>query len=201
MSRKGRRLAVALSPRWPRWGSLALGTFATGAYAGFLLGFYYFAGKDYEPHRAVLYTVVLGPILLACIFAWVREFIRWLNAGRAQVEVSREPVSPGQDWEYYVLVARDHSSIREFEAKLLCRRQVLRYPEEEVVALALPSPEMEVHGRQAVVRGTLRFPDGPASVVQSHELRVEWLIRIRVVYGNNAPFIEEFPLQVDATAR
>ena len=196
MSRKGRRLAVALSPRWPRWGSLALGTLTTGAYAGFLLGFFYFAGKEYEPHRAVLYAAVLGPILLACIFGWTREFIRWLNAGRAQVEISREPVSPGQEWEYYVLVARDHSSIREFEAKLLCRRQVLRYPVEEVVSVLLPAPEIAPHGRQAVVHGTLRFPDGPASAVVSHELTVEWLISIRVVFGNNAPFIEEFPLQV-----
>jgi hypothetical protein len=198
MSRKARRLAVALKPRWPRWGSLVLATISTGTFAAVLLSFYWFGGKDYAPHRAVLYGIVVGGFLLACIFGWTREFVRWLNAGRAQVEISREPVSPGQEWEYYVLVARDHSSIREFEARLLCRRQVLRYPVEEVVSVLLPAPEIEPHGRQAVVRGTLRFPDGPASVVQSHELRVEWLIRIRVVFEKTAPFIEEFPLRVVA---
>jgi hypothetical protein len=196
VSRKGRRLAVALSPRWPRWGSLVLATVATGAYAAFLLGFFYFAGKEYAPHRAVLVTAVVGVFLLACIILWTREFIRWLLAGRTRVEVSREPVSPGQDLEVYILFERDYSSLRQFEATLCCRRQVLRYPVEELVALPLAAPEIDPRGRKAVVHGTVKVPDGPPTAQVSHELRVEWLIRIRAGFGSHAPFVEEFPLQV-----
>jgi len=196
VSRKGRRLAVALSPRWPRWGSLALGTFVVAGFAAPLLGFFYFAGDEYNPFRAKIYSVVIGGFLLVCVVGWVREFVRWLLAGRSQVEVSREPASPGLDLEYYVLLTRDYSSIREFEARLLCRRQILRHPVEELVSVALAAPEMDPHGRKALSHGTLRFPDGPASAVVSHELTVEWLIRIRATFGNNAPFVEEFPLRV-----
>jgi hypothetical protein len=196
VSRKGRRLAVALSPRWPRWGSLVLGTFVVIGFAAPLLGFFYFAGDEYDPFRAKLYSVVVGGFLLVCVVGWVREFVRWLLAGRAQVEVSLEPVSPGQDLEYYVFLSRDYSSMREFEARILCRRQILRHPVEELVSVVLAPPEIDPSGRKAISRGTLRFPDGPASAVVSHELTVEWVIRIRAIFGNNAPFIEEFPFRV-----
>jgi hypothetical protein len=196
VSRKGRRLAVALRPRWPRWGSLVLATFVTGAFAAVLVSFFTFSGKEYAPPRAVLYGVVVGGFLLICVAGWAREFIRWLLAGRTDVEVSREPVSPGQDLEYYIVLARDYSTIRQFEASLLCRRQILRHPVEELISLPLAAPEIDPHGRKAVVHGSLRFPDGPASSVVSHELHVEWLIRIRAVFGSNAPFVEEYPLRV-----
>lgn len=195
---KGRRLAVALPPKWPRWGSLGLGTITTAAYAGALLGYAYFSGEEYSPGRTAIYGVVAGGFTLVCIVGWVGTFLPWLLAGDTSVEISREPVSPGQQLDYYILQARDHSSIRRFESTLCCRRQKYHEPVENLVSVRLAAPELDPHGRRAIVRGVLQMPDGPPSSLPPDHIKVQWLIEVRVTFGKYR-FKEEFPLRVVAS--
>ena len=198
--RKGRRLAVALSPRWPRWGGLLLASVATAAWSAALLGYMYFAGDEFAPHRVWMVVVLNGGILLLCVVFWVKAFVPWLLAGDAAVEISRAPVSPGQEVEYSILQGRDHSSIRRMEATIYCRRTRGRGMLEDVVALPLGAAAIEPGGRRAMIRGTVRIPDGPPSTVPYPGSGVIWLIEVRTTLGRAYVFKEEFPFEVAAAA-
>lgn len=197
MSRpKGRRLPVSLSPRWPRWGSLILGAVAGGSYFAVFLGFAWFAGDEYAPHRMVLVTAVCGGIGLLMLVLWVRALVRWSLMGETSVELSHEPVSPGETLAYDLLQGRDHSSIRRFEATLLCRRQKNRGLVETLVQRPLGPSEIVPGGWKAAIRGSLVLPDGPPTSEPPEGIRSSWLIEIRVTFARNIVFKEEYPFRV-----
>ena len=193
---KGRRLAVALPPRFPsRSLSLLFASVMTAAYLGPALYFIYGTGEALHRKQAV--AVILGAFGLVCVVAWVREFLRWYLAGDTVVEVSASPVAPGQSLQCYVLQDRDHSWIRELKARVVCRRQIHRGILEEVISLPIEAAgAIEREGRRARAEGTVQIPQDAPATIESEPLKIRWSVEVRVVFGRTLVLVEDHPLIV-----
>jgi hypothetical protein len=193
-SRKGRRLADVLPPRWPRWGSLALSTFATSAYVGITL--YFVAFTDELIHRKWMALAVGGSIGLLCLVFWVRDTVMWLIVGDTVVEFSKDSVHPGESVEFFVLQERDHSWLKQLDARIVCRRQVQRGIIAETVSLPLGTA-MPVDGRRtrAQLQGTVAIPADAEPSLESEALKVRWSVEVRAFFGPRR-FVEDHPFVV-----
>ncbi|MBI3858136.1 MAG: hypothetical protein HY293_20840 [Planctomycetes bacterium] len=192
---KGRRLAVVLPLRWPRWSSFLFSTIVTfGFFVGIVILVY---GSDDEAHRKWTLAVVLGAFGLVCLPFWAYDFMRWLVAGDTVVEVSEQPALPGRPLDCFVQQARDHSWIRKLEARVVCRKQIHRGLIEETVSLPLGSAgAVDREGRKALLQGSLRIPDDAAASLESEPLKIRWSVEVRVTFGKNLVLTEDHPLRV-----
>lgn len=196
---KGHRLAVSLPPRWPRWASLLLSTVVTGFYVGIV--YYFIYGTGEEAHRKWSVAVVCGSIGLFCAVFWALDFVRWLVAGDTVVEISQHPVVPGTSLECFVLQARDHSRLRDFQARIVCRRQKHRGLEEELHSLPLSSGEWkDREGRRAQVQCRVEIPKEAPASLETEPLKIRWCVEVRARFGPGFVFLEEHPLTVVASA-
>jgi hypothetical protein len=194
--RKGRRLAVVLPSRWPRWGSLVLSTIVTATYLGILV--YFVAGTDELIHRKWTFIVVLGSIGLLCLVFWVRDTAIWLIAGDTGVEFSKNPVQAGESVDFFVLQERDHSWLRQLDARIVCRRQVHRGVIDESASIPLGTAG-RVDGRRtrAQFQGTATIPSEAEASIESEPLKVRWSVEIRASLGRSRVFLEEHPFTVN----
>lgn len=185
-----------LPPRWPRWGSLALSTVATSAYVGITL--YFVAFTDELIHRKWMALAVVGSIGLLCLVFWVRDTVMWLIAGDTVVEFSKNPVHPGESVEFFVLQERDHSWLKQLDARIVCRRQVQRGLVKETVSLPLGTAS-PVDGRRtrAQLQGTATIPADAEPSLESEPLKVRWSVEVRAVFGPRL-FVEDHPFAVEA---
>jgi hypothetical protein len=195
VKKRGRRLAVPLPPRWPRWGSLVLSSFVTAAWLGIML--YFVAFTDELIHRKWIAVVINGSIGLLCLVFWVRDTAIWLIAGDTVVELSKAPVHPGESVDFFVLQERDHSWLRQMEARIVCRRQVNRGLIAETVTIPLGSAT-PVDGRRtrAQFQGTTSIPADAEPSVESEPLKVRWSVEVRAFFGLRRRFVQEHPFTV-----
>jgi hypothetical protein len=193
--RKGRRLAVSLPPRWPRWGSLVLSTFVTAAYLGIML--YAVAFTDELIHRKWMAIVILGSIGLLCMVFWVRDTAIWLVAGDTAVEVSKNPLLPGESVEFFVLQERDHSWLRQLDARIVCRRQIQRGLIKEVVSIPLGTAQaLDGRRTRAQIQGTATIPADAEPSAETEALKVRWSVEVCALFGARRRFLEEHPFTV-----
>ena len=193
--RKGRRLSVSLPPRWPRWGSVLLSTVVTATYLGVML--YVVAFTDELIHRKWSAVVIAGSIGLLCLVFWVRDTAIWLVAGDTVVELSKDPLLPGDSVDFFVLQERDHSWLRRMEARIVCRRQIHRGEIVEVASVPLGTAA-PVDGRRtrAQLQGTVSIPADAGPSVESEPLKVRWSVEVRALFGARRTFLEDHPFTV-----
>jgi len=196
---KGHRLAVSLPPRWPRWSSLLLSTLVTGFYVGIV--YYFIYGTQEAVHRKSMVALLCGSIGLFCAGYWALDLLRWVVAGDTIVEISRYPVPAGANLECFVLQARDHSRLRELQARIVCRRQVHRGEIQEIHALPLNSGEWkDREGRRFQIQCRVDLPpDAPASL-ETEPLKIRWCVEVKARFGPGFVFLEEHPLTVVASS-
>jgi len=193
--RKGRRLAVVLPSRWPRWGSVVLSTFVTVAYLGIML--YVVAFTDELIHRKWMAIAITGSIGLLCLVFWVRDTAVWLIAGDTTVEVSKDPVHPGESVDFFVLQERDHSWLRQVEARIVCRRQLQRGLIAEVASIPLgAAAPVDGPRSRAQLHGTATIPPDAEPSVESEPLKIRWSVEVRALFGEKRKFLEDHPFTV-----
>ncbi len=194
---KGQRLALRLPPRTSRGGTLTLGTIATAVWWVIPLTGLFFIGDGLR--RKVILLLFFAPPGLICLYYWIRDFVRWFLPGDTVVEVSQNPLRPGQTLECFVLQDGDHSRVRSVEARLVCRRQHHRHPVEELHSLSLGSAEaLDRSGRRARLQTAVTLPaDAPAGI-ESEPLKIRWCVEVRAVFGRNMVIVQEHPLTVVA---
>jgi len=174
-----------------------LSTVVTVTYLGIAL--YFVRGTDEAIHRKWAMLAVVGSIGLLCLVFWVRDTAIWLIAGDTIVEVSRNPVAPGESVDFFVLQERDHSWLRRLNARIVCRRQVHRGPIDEVASIPIGTAG-PVDGRRtrAQFQGTATIPADAEASVESEPLKVRWTVEVRALFGKARCFVEDHPFTVKA---
>lgn len=193
--RKGKRLAVVLTPKWRRWWTVTLAVFNTVSLVGFFVAFFY--SKEAEPSRIKLVLTVFGLPLLACIWAFVRELSLSAILRETRVEIDHEPVAPGESVRIFALQTRDASRIRSLEVGVVCRRTRGRGAVEDVLTLPLAiAPPADPDGRRAQVEGTLVLPADAPVTSRVESPAIEWSVHLRVDFDGRRVYKVDYPFEV-----
>lgn len=194
---KGRRLPVVLRPTISRPLMLALTGLLTLFFPCAFFAWIYLSPEENQGHRAWIVAILLGGFGIPCLVEWVRLLVRWLVAGETRVEISKEPVVPGEALDYVVTQERDRSRLIRLDARIVCRRQLWRHPVEEIVSLPLGSASPDGPGGRAELAGRVEMPPDALANSNRDPVTVDWRVLVRAEFDRGRVVTVDYPFRVE----
>jgi hypothetical protein len=150
---------------------------------------------------ALLSIFVLVGVVL--IFAAVHALLRVLLVGDTSVEISREPLAPGETATIYVKQA-GRFTVERAEVRLFCREQVTyrrgtdRVTEKEEVhsEVVAESHRLQARSGHSLLDAQLRIPEDAMHSFEAANNKIRWFIGVKLVIAGRPDVDDAFVLRV-----
>jgi hypothetical protein len=185
--------------------AIGLGIFAV-IWNGFIGTIFYFMITETAKSPPLFAKIIVGVMLLAglgILWAALHAAARVFMTGETYLDVSAEPVSPGQTISW-ALIQKGSYDVREAKAVLLCRETV-RYTvgtdtvtkteTVRTIEIAPPQPG-KADSIRPVMEGRLSIPPDGAPSFNMPNNRIEWGIETELIIDGRPDVKAFFPIRV-----